>query len=87
MQGASEFAQLDEDFGNAAAQRVDHRLQGSTSGGSVRITIGGNDALVDGPGRLDLLRSAIGAPCVKARATLGFRHAIGKPGAMMAPNA
>ncbi len=53
-QGAAQALQLGQRGRHAAAQGVDDGAQLAASGDPVRVTVGGNGLLVDGPGHLDL---------------------------------
>ncbi len=69
-QGACEPADLDKGGGDAGADRVDHSLHHLLAALLVGFPIGGDDALVDAPGRFDLDVLVAGEQCCQACALL-----------------
>ena len=54
VEGAAEFAQFDQGSGYAGAQGLDQCGEVVSCGCTVGVAVGGDHALVDGPGRFDL---------------------------------
>lgn len=66
LQRAAEPAELDQSGRDAAGDSIDHALHGLPPGGAIRVAVGGDHALVDPPGRLDLDMLLRGEQCLQA---------------------